>query len=174
MLLCRADRRLLFANRAAQRELQQSRWLTLRDERPTATDSKVERALATEFERLANAAEPAEGWIAGPPLERESANIALRRISGQGTDTLILLSLAVHTVATSTEHLDRLGERHDLPTRQRELAGHLLAGLSLDKAADRMGITRRTARDHLKGLFRATGTSRQGELIARLGRDSLV
>jgi DNA-binding CsgD family transcriptional regulator len=174
MLLCRADRRLLFANRAAQRLLQQSRWLTLCDERPTATDRKTERVLTAELERVANAAEPTEGWIAGPPLERESANIALRRISGQGAEALILLSLAVHAVAPSAEHLDRLGERHGLPARQRELAGHLLAGLSLDEAAAAMGITRRTARDHLKGLFRATGTSRQGELIALLGLQTLV
>jgi DNA-binding CsgD family transcriptional regulator len=36
-----------------------------------------------------------------------------------------------------------------------------------------MGIGRRTARDHLKGLFRATGASRQAELIARLSRETL-
>jgi DNA-binding CsgD family transcriptional regulator len=174
MLLCRVNRQLVFANRMAQQELENSRWLTVRDDRLWATDPKLERALVAEFERLSNAGNNTENWMVGAPLlARESANIAMRRISGQGADALLLLSIIVHADALSAEHLDRLGKRHGLPPRQKELAGHLLSNLSLNEAAARMGITRRTARDHLKGLFRATGTSRQGELMAYLVRNTV-
>lgn len=174
MLLCRANRLVVFANRVAQYELESSRWLTVRDNRLWAPDPKLERALVTEFEHLSNAGEIAESWISGMPLAGNTASFALRRISGQGADAMLLLSINVHADALSAEQLDRLGERHGLPPRQKEVAGHLLATLSLNEAAARMGITRRTARDHLKGLFRATGTARQGELIAYLIRSTVV
>lgn len=175
MLLCRANRELVFANRVARHELENSRWLKLRDDRLWATDPKLERALVAEFERLSNAGENTGNWMVGTPLlARESANIAMRRISGQGADALLLLSIIVHADALSAEHLDLFGKRHGLPARQKELAGHLLANLSLNEAAACMVITRRTARDHLKGLFRATGTSRQAELMAYLVRNTVV
>ena len=56
-------------------------------------------------------------------------------------------------------------ERRLLSPRQRELAGLLLTFHSLDEAANKMGITRRTARDHLAGLFQSTGMRRQQDLI---------
>ncbi|MFO1151183.1 MAG: helix-turn-helix transcriptional regulator [Alsobacter sp.] len=46
------------------------------------------------------------------------------------------------------------------------LTSHLSSGLSLEEAADRMGITRETARSHLKVCFSKTGVTRQGELVA--------
>ncbi len=50
------------------------------------------------------------------------------------------------------------------------LAAHLAAGSSLQQAADVSGITIMTARSQLKSLFSKTGTRRQAELVALLGR----
>ncbi|MER2511251.1 MAG: helix-turn-helix transcriptional regulator [Nitrosomonas ureae] len=168
MLLCRADRRLVFANHAAQREIEYQRWLRFCGDQFSATDPIHEARLAAAFDQLAGGApEHAEIWLPGPPSNGETADFVLRRLAGEA---LFLLSVIVHVTASSAEQLERLGELLRLPPRQRELAGHLLGGLSLDLAAARMGIGRRTARDHLKGLFHATGTSRQTELIANLSR----
>lgn len=175
MFLCRANRQLVFANRVAQRELENPRWLMLRDDRLGALDPKLERAMVVDFERLSNVEENPASWLAGKPLMNgETASIVLRRVSGQGADALFLLSLNLNAYPPSAEQLDRLGEIHGLSSRRKELAGYLLANLSLNEAAACMNITRRTVRDHLKGLFLATGTSRQRDLIAYLVRNTTV
>jgi DNA-binding CsgD family transcriptional regulator/PAS domain-containing protein len=58
-----------------------------------------------------------------------------------------------------------LRERFGLTRKEAQLAGELAAGLSLDEAALRLGVSRNTARSHLRGLFTKTGVSRQGELV---------
>lgn len=176
MLLCHCDRKLVFANKAAQRELERARWLSNSDGMVSIPEATQHRRFDEACARLAAAEAGEEAWLAGEPLVGETADLALRRLAGrhgESSEALILVSLVIHAQVPHAEQLARLGERRRLPPRQRELAGHLLAGLSLDDAAAYMGISRRTARDHLKGLFRATGASRQTELIARLSRESL-
>lgn len=173
MVLCRSDRQLVFANRAARREIECGRWLRVREAVIHAGDPEQEMRLAAACLRLGAAADGSEDWLPGSPSIGETADIALRRLADGYDGPLILLSLVVHAQAPQADLLDRLGDRRKLPPRQRELAGHLLAGLSLDEAALCMGIGRRTVRDHLRGLFRATGASRQTELVARLSRETL-
>ena len=50
------------------------------------------------------------------------------------------------------------------------LATYLIAGLNLGQSADASGITSETARGQLKSVFSKTGTRRQAELVALLGR----
>lgn len=57
-----------------------------------------------------------------------------------------------------------------LTRREADLAVHLATGLGLPDAADRLGITRETARSHLKAVFSKTETSRQTELVALMQR----
>ena len=45
------------------------------------------------------------------------------------------------------------------------LAIELLNGLSLDEAAEKLGILRNTARAHLRAIFSKTGVTRQSELV---------
>lgn len=172
MVLCQPDRRLVFANRPAQRELDRLRWLAVRDGLLSIPDARQDRRLAVALDSFTPPAGSDECWLEAVPEQGETADYALRRLASG--DSVILLSVIIHASAPAPELLDRIGERRRLPPRQRELAGHLLAGLSLDAAAEKMGIGRRTARDHLSGLFRATGTARQSELIARLSRETLA
>lgn len=46
----------------------------------------------------------------------------------------------------------------------------LCAGVSLAEAAQSLGITRETAKSYLKHVFAKTGTARQSELVAMIGR----
>jgi DNA-binding CsgD family transcriptional regulator/PAS domain-containing protein len=60
-----------------------------------------------------------------------------------------------------------LAQLYGLSRRQAALARRLAEGDSLDAAAARLGISRNTARSHLRYIFDKTGTGRQSEL-ARL------
>lgn len=64
---------------------------------------------------------------------------------------------------------DLLAEAFRLTPSEIRLCRALTEG-SLAEAADRLGITRETARDRLKSVFHKTGTHRQAELVALLLR----
>jgi DNA-binding CsgD family transcriptional regulator len=63
---------------------------------------------------------------------------------------------------------DRLRRLYGLTRCEARLAAHIAAGRCLDDTAEQMGITRETARTHLKRVFAKTDTRRQGELVALL------
>jgi DNA-binding CsgD family transcriptional regulator len=50
------------------------------------------------------------------------------------------------------------------------LASRLMHGNGLDKIADELGITKETARNHLKSIFEKAGVNRQLELLALFAR----
>jgi DNA-binding CsgD family transcriptional regulator/PAS domain-containing protein len=69
---------------------------------------------------------------------------------------------------------DRLLQKmFGLTPAQAALAALLAGGESLDDAADRLAISRNTARWTLKHVFLRTGTSRQSELVRLIGAASL-
>jgi DNA-binding CsgD family transcriptional regulator len=57
---------------------------------------------------------------------------------------------------------------YDLTPAEARLAAALAEGESLEEAAGLLGITRNTARTHLKRIFAKTGTNRQGALVRLL------
>jgi DNA-binding CsgD family transcriptional regulator len=57
-----------------------------------------------------------------------------------------------------------------LTPSEARLALLLAGGRSIEEAAYQLGVARETARSHLKSAFRKTGTHRQGELVALVGR----
>ena len=61
-----------------------------------------------------------------------------------------------------------------LTPSQAALTALLAGGESLDGAADRLAISRNTARWTLKHVFLRTGTSRQSELVRLIGSTVLV
>jgi DNA-binding CsgD family transcriptional regulator len=54
---------------------------------------------------------------------------------------------------------------YGLTKREAEISALLASGLSLETAAERLGISRNTVRVHLQSLFAKTGTNRQAELM---------
>ncbi|WP_244135160.1 helix-turn-helix transcriptional regulator [Burkholderia sp. BCC0322] len=66
---------------------------------------------------------------------------------------------------TSRDRLHRLFRRTPTET---EIALRRVDGLTLDEAAAATGITKNTARAHLRGLFAKTGATRQAVLVKSL------
>ena len=63
---------------------------------------------------------------------------------------------------------EAIGRWYDLTPAEARLAAALAEGESLEEAAELLGITRNTARTHLKRIFAKTGTNRQGALVRLL------
>ncbi|MBA2400398.1 MAG: helix-turn-helix transcriptional regulator [Bradyrhizobium sp.] len=68
------------------------------------------------------------------------------------------------------EQLAMLHQAFLLTPSEARIAVCLAGGKSLEEAAQEMAIAQETARSHLKSVFRKTGTHRQGELVALVGR----
>jgi DNA-binding CsgD family transcriptional regulator len=58
---------------------------------------------------------------------------------------------------------------YDLTRAEERLLDLILDGLALFEAAERLGVSRNTARTHMKRIYAKTGTGRQAELVRRLG-----
>jgi DNA-binding CsgD family transcriptional regulator len=61
-----------------------------------------------------------------------------------------------------------IAELYELTRAEGRLLGLILDGLGLFEAADRLGVSRNTARTHMKRIYAKTGARRQAELIRRL------
>jgi len=70
--------------------------------------------------------------------------------------------------ATQVTNLERLKALFNLTPAESRMASQLLQGKSVIEAADALGITRQTARVHLKRIFGKTYTGRQSELMRLL------
>lgn len=80
---------------------------------------------------------------------------------------VLIRSLAPSSLQDSKQHLQLL---FDLSPKETELACALLEGYSPREAAHERKVSITTVRSQLSSLFRKTGTSRQGQLIALLAR----
>ena len=80
-----------------------------------------------------------------------------------------ILAVYAPTSDPSAVHQETLAA-FGLTRKQIELAQTLMEGLPLATAADRMGVTSHTVRQHLKAIFAKTGTHRQAELVAKLNQ----
>jgi DNA-binding CsgD family transcriptional regulator len=79
---------------------------------------------------------------------------------------LMLLDLSGRTAP----HSRTLARVFDLTAAEAKLASLIGAGESIERAAERLGISSLTARTQLKAVFSKTSTHRQGELVALLSR----
>ena len=74
------------------------------------------------------------------------------------------------TEEPQTAQLALLCKAFHLTPAEAQIALLLTEGKSPEEAALELGVSRETVRSHLKSVFRKTGTHRQGELIALVGR----
>jgi DNA-binding CsgD family transcriptional regulator len=63
-----------------------------------------------------------------------------------------------------------LAETFGLTPAEARLASIMAAGISIERAADRLGLSQETVRNQLKAVFAKTATHRQSELVALLSR----
>jgi DNA-binding CsgD family transcriptional regulator len=66
-----------------------------------------------------------------------------------------------------------LQQLYGLKASEARLAAALLDGQTLESYAARAGLSVQTARSYLKGVFEATGTHRQSELVLLLAQGPL-
>ncbi len=76
---------------------------------------------------------------------------------------------------TDPEHADELPEAtlrrlFGLSKREAAVAALMATGMTIERAADALGVTRNTARNALQSVYRKTGTRRQSELVRLLLR----
>jgi DNA-binding CsgD family transcriptional regulator len=141
-----------------------------RDSQPEIFETRMEMAglLKTKVLRLAIAS-------SGPAPEATESNAKIRRDTPQRYFELQFKGQSSRVVqpappkAKAGPKLDRtaLGKVLSLSPRQAELTGLLVEGLSLGQTANQLGMSLETARWHLRGIFRKTGTHSQAILIAR-------
>ena len=158
--------------------MKRQRWFKLEAGQLCACDRALQPRLVASFADLvADEARDGTPTQAAVQLEFGTVEVGLRRVAQTDRPHFVLVSVASGAhhgmAAPQDEKMAYWPERRLLSPRQRELAGLLLTFHSLDDAADKMGITRRTARDHLAGLFQATGMRRQQDLINFLRRGTL-
>jgi len=79
---------------------------------------------------------------------------------------LVIQDLARKPLATR----DDLQKAFGLSPAEARLAAQIAAGISIEKAAEILGIARETARNQLKSVFAKTDTHRQSELVALLSK----
>lgn len=91
------------------------------------------------------------------------------RVSLDSTDDRVgILVLLQSLPALPSLFLDAFCARHRVSPREQEVIGLLLDGLGTAEMADRLAISEHTVRDHLKRLYRKTGTRSRSELLSVL------
>lgn len=83
-------------------------------------------------------------------------------------DTVLVLLQPVGS--EPTVRIEAFCSTHNLSPREREVVRLLIEGLTTLAMAERLGISPHTVRDHLKNLYRKTGTSSRSELLGLASR----
>jgi DNA-binding CsgD family transcriptional regulator len=79
-----------------------------------------------------------------------------------GARAMLILS---NLVARAAPDPALIGQAFDLTPAESRLTAMLATGASIASASERLGISRETARNHLKSIFSKTGAHRQSELV---------
>jgi DNA-binding CsgD family transcriptional regulator len=174
LLLLDAKRRVVVRNKGAERILADNDGFRIDRHGPSADDA---RENATLQKLIADAMDASEGHalraagfvaISRPSGARAYAVMVTPLLAAPGksvaSDAVVALFVADPS-ARFTADSEALSELYQLTYSEAELVRLLAAGLSLEEAAEKRGVSLNTARSHLKHVFAKTETSRQGELV---------
>jgi DNA-binding CsgD family transcriptional regulator len=174
---------VLFANRAANEVAQAGDGLALSKDGlvlRSRTDNDTLQDLIAQALGLAHGhtIQPAGSMLAHRPSGRRPYAIL---VSPLGRTPFMLtrarpaacIVIADPARSTAPKHnaLKALKALYGLTPAEIRLAGQLMTGVSLQNAAEALGISYKTARTQLAAIFRKTYTSRQGELVKLLNCD---
>lgn len=173
VLVVSGDGRVLLANACARRILATGDGLSivgdgLRASRPAET--KALRALIA----AASACARGQRLHSGGALQllRPSLRAPLRVVVAPAAPPLAYPALPAGAVTVLVRDPDEgsgegglLRSLYGLTVKEAELARALLGGLSLEESCEELAIARETARTHLRGILRKTGTRRQSEFV---------
>ncbi|GAB5452054.1 MAG: helix-turn-helix transcriptional regulator [Halioglobus sp.] len=165
---------VLSTNPTAQALLQEGRGIELVDGRPRLTDKPADSEFSALLERVRSARRdhaPLPADAMQIPASDADADLGLvaralppsAAAAGRGTPSIALF---INDPQQSTEAaVQVIGRLFDLTPTEASLALLLSQGLSLDEVSGELGISRNTARAHLRAVFAKTGVSRQAGLV---------
>lgn len=103
------------------------------------------------------------------PSGKRKLGVAIRRIplreESEGKGRAAWIIFVCDPDAQTTAPRETLRQVFDFTPAEAALAMELANGLSLDEAAEALGIRRNTARTHLRAIFAKAGVTRQAELV---------
>jgi DNA-binding CsgD family transcriptional regulator len=169
-------RRPLFANQAAKEIVAARDGFDLSPDGPTCsspTDAvELRRVLQSALSACISTRSSGGGALRlQRPSGRRPYEVLVSPLSGTsssapGTPALILFIADPSAESPADQTL--LRQLHDLTASEARMAAALLQGQSLGEAADRLDVTRHTARWTVKQLLEKTETRSQGQLIATM------
>lgn len=177
VMVLEADRRVLFANRAAERLLRQASGVILRaaDSRLRLLQPRTDAALAA---LVARAARPDPGQEAAtmrcprpdglPPLSLLAVPFQPQRRLGQPVASPQVLLLIADPLDQPADLPRQLATLFSLSKAEAEVGAALAAGLSPEEIARERSVRLTTIRSQVKSLMAKTETRRQGELLRLL------
>jgi len=127
--------------------------------------------LARVVERVASSSEKKSAWRGTlQSLDGRALACEVTRLPPVSSlpDTVLVLLQPVGS--EPTVRIDAFCSTHNLSPREREVVKLLIEGLTTLAMAERLGISPHTVRDHLKNLYRKTGTSSRSELLGLASR----
>ena len=181
VVLLASDSRVVFSNRAADDLLRTGDGLALRNRRLTAsspnTDASLRRMIQYAVEGGDGVECPSDVLVMRPsgrrPYHVIASPLRQRPRPLAGIPAPVALVLIRDPEQQRPIGLDALKQGYALTSREAELALSLTEGETLQRTADRLGMTYETARTHLRHILSKTGTSRQAELMTLLQRMSV-
>lgn len=172
------DGRVIKHNRIAERLFEQQDGLCLRQERLHAScpldERRLQKALQAALEHFrAGALGRIEATTLSRPGGAMPLNVLLRPLApfhgAEDRQHRPAVAVFVRDPASSPQtSRDMLHRLFRLTPMETEIALLLVDGLTLDEAAAATGITKNTARAHLRGIFAKTGATRQAVLVKML------
>ncbi len=131
--------------------------------------------LCSVVENLVDGSEDTRSWQGNLALSDGTVlRCELVRVRPEGeAGTLHPAVLAhLHRVSARPElQVDAFAGRHSLSPREAEVLRFLVLGHTVNDIAERLGISPHTVRDHVKSLYRKTGSSSRNELLRRVASD---
>jgi DNA-binding CsgD family transcriptional regulator len=174
LLLLDAKRRVVVQNRGAERIVTASDGFRIDRHGPSADDARenatLQKLIADAIDARAGQEFRAAGFVAisRPSGTRAYAVMVTPLLAAPGKSVMSDAVVAIFIADPSARFYagpEALTELYQLTHSEAELVRLLAAGLSLEEAADKRGVSLNTARSHLKHAFAKTETSRQSELV---------
>ena len=174
VLLFDHEGNILFANPPADRLLSQQ----TEDELFASCNERPRQPLFTLLSSLVDSVASGDGatstWKG--TLELDDGRVMgcdITRFAERATDVpnaVLVLLQPVESEAIA--RMQAFSSSHGLSPREQEVLGLLRRGLTTGAMAEELGISPHTVRDHLKHLYRKTGTKGRNELLGLISRAS--
>jgi DNA-binding CsgD family transcriptional regulator/PAS domain-containing protein len=173
------EARVLEMNRAAHALLTAADGLLLQQGRLAAAstaDTRRLRRLVAQADDQQRGMDDAPGLALARPSGRRGYQVLVATLPAAAAEDRFDVALRRPAVAVFVDDpavrpappLQALQRLYQLTPAEARLAAKLATGISLQQAADEIGIAKETARGYLKRIFGKTATSRQGELVRLL------